>query len=126
MPYQKKIWCPLPSHANLTRVGSKPLHPAARRIINEMEANAFNKQIVSHSEWMTVVLKAGDKVCQWCFQSLPKLIETCFDSQTFDIESSNSENSGHTLFDEELQKIAAKNELNAIFQLLKMDKIRDV
>jgi hypothetical protein len=125
MPYQKKIWCPHPLHANLTRVGSKPSHPEARRIINEQEAKAFNKQIISNSEWKSVVLKAGDKVCQWCFQSLSDVLETWFDSEKVYVESPDLENLGHASFDEQLWKISAKQELNAVFVLLKMDKIRD-
>jgi hypothetical protein len=125
MPYQKKIWCPHPSHANLTRVGSKPSHPEARRLINELEAKAFNRQIISHSEWTSVVLKGGDKVCLRCFQSLLNILEAWFDSEKVNVESPDSENLGHTPFDEELEKISAKEELNAVFELFKMDKIRD-
>ncbi len=114
-----------PSHANLTRSGSKPSHPQGTRIINELETKVFNKQIIANSEWTSLILKAGDKVCQTCFNSLPNLIEAWFDAQEIPVESPDVENLNHTSFDEQLEKNSAKEQLNAVFQLLNMEKIRD-
>jgi hypothetical protein len=125
MPYQKKIWCPHPSHINLTRSGSKPSHPEGRKIINALEAEAFNKQIASDSELTSALLKDGDKLCQRCFNSLPNLLEAYFDTKVTYVKSPDPENFYLPSFDEQLQKNLAREELNAVFQVLKMERIRD-
>lgn len=58
-------------------------------------------------------------------QSISKIFKAWLDSEKVDVEVPYSENLGHTLFNEEVQKISAKKELNAMFELLKMDKVRD-
>jgi len=83
MPYQKKVWCPHPSHIGLTRSGQKPLHPVGLRIIDEREAKLFNTHIMSNSQWTSVFIKAGDKVCQTCVidirESEKEVIAQCYE-----------------------------------------------
>ncbi|CAF4676220.1 unnamed protein product, partial [Rotaria sp. Silwood2] len=136
MPCRKKHWCSHPSHVNSTRLGSKPTHPKGLRIIDVMQAEIFNKQVESNSEWMSVIFKAGDKVCQRYYNFLPDISNDSFDLEEMDIEfadqmatdyvRSNSENIDLPSFEEKLHtKQSAKEELNAVFELLKMEKIRD-
>jgi hypothetical protein len=125
MPYEKKIWCPHPSHAGLTRVGLKPSHPVGRRIITEREAELFNKQISSNLEWKSATIKAGDKVCQTCFNTLPDVMQTCIDPEPVLVESPDAENPQLPSLDEQLKNDSAKAELNRVFQVLNMEIIRD-
>ncbi|CAF3467978.1 unnamed protein product [Rotaria sp. Silwood2] len=136
MPYRTKTWCPHPVHRNLTQLGSKPTHPKDVRIINAVQADIFNKKIVSNSEWTSLILKTGDKVCQTCYSSLPDVANDSFDLEKMDIEFANqitadsmsddSENSDSTSIEEKYHtKQLAKEELNAVFEVLKMEKIRD-
>jgi len=125
MPYQKKEWCPHPSHIGLTRSGQKPLHPVGRRIIDEREAKLFNTHIVSNSQWVSVVIKAGDKVCQTCFNSLPELMRTCLDIEPVLAETPEAKNPQLPTLDEQLKRDSAKEELNRVFEVLKMETIRD-
>ena len=136
MPYERKTWRPYPVHINSTRCGSNPKHPKGLRIINATQADIFNKKIVTNSEWTSLILKAGDKVCQSCYNSLSDLSNDSFDSEAMDIEftdqmtadsmSSDSENIDFPPFEEQLHREqSAKEELNAVFELLKMEKIRD-
>lgn len=90
-----------------------------------MEAQALNKQVMSNSEWTSVVFKAEDKICQRCFNSLPTLVETWFDSEAMAMKSSPVDSPHLPLLVEEFKKGSAKRELNAVFQLLKMETIRD-
>ena len=125
MPYQKKEWCPHPSHIGLTRLGSKPSHPVGRRIIDEREAKLFNTHIMSNSEWMSVTIKAGDKVCQTCFNSLSDLMKTCLDTEPVRVETPEAKLPQVPTLDEQLKRDSAKEELNRVFQVLKMETIRD-
>jgi len=125
MPYQKKIWCPHPSHIGLTRSGSKPSHPVGQRIINEREAKLFNTHIMSNSEWTSRIIKAGDKVCQTCFNTLPDLMQTCLDAEPVLVETPDSENPQVPSLDQQLKRDLAKEELNRVFKLLSMEPIRD-
>jgi len=125
MPYQKKEWCPHSSHIGLTRSGQKPLHPVGRRIIDEREAKLFNTHIVSNSQWVSVVIKAGDKVCQTCFNSLPELMRTCLDIEPVLAETPEAKNPQLPTLDEQLKRDSAKEELNRVFEVLKMETIRD-
>jgi hypothetical protein len=125
MPYQKKEWCPHPSHISLTRSGQTPLHPVSRRIIDEREAKLFNTHIMSNSQWMSVIFKAGDKVCQTCFNILPELMRTCLDTQPVLAETPEGNNPQLPTLDEQSKRDSAKEELNRVFQVLKMETIRD-
>ena len=125
MPYQKKEWCPHPSHIGLTRLGSKPSHPVGRRIIDEREAKLFNTHIMSNSQWMSVFIKARDKVCQTCFNSLPDLMKTCLDKEPVLVETPEAKIPQLPTLDEQLKRDSAKGELNRAFQVLKMETIRD-
>ncbi len=125
MPYEKKIWCPHPSHTGLNQVGLKPSHPVGRRIITEREAELFNKQISSNLEWKSATIKAGDKVCQTCFNTLPDLMQTCIDPEPVLVETPDAENPQLPSLDEQLKNDSAKAELNRVFQVLNMEIIRD-
>jgi hypothetical protein len=125
MPYQKKEWCPHPSHIGLIRSGQKPLHPVGRRIIDEREAKLFTTHIMSNSQWMSVIIKAGDKVCQTCFNSLPELMITCLDTEPVLTGTPEAKNPQLPTLDEQLKRDSAKEELNRVFQVLKMETIRD-
>lgn len=91
MPYTKKIWCPHPIHSSLTRSGSKPTHPIGVRLIKEIEAQVFNKQIMVKPEWTPVTMKGGDKVCQTCFNSLGDLMDKYLYEEPVLIETPESE-----------------------------------
>jgi hypothetical protein len=125
MPYQKKEWCPHPSHIGLTQSGQKPSHPVGRRIIDEREAKLFNTHIMSNSQWMSVFIKAGDKVCQTCFNSLPELMTACLDTEPVLGETPEAKIHQLPTLDEQLKRDSAKEELNRVFQVLKMETIRD-
>jgi hypothetical protein len=125
MPYQKKEWCPHPSHIDLTRSGPKPSHPVGRRIIDEREAKLFNTHIMSNSQWTSVIIKAGDKVCQTCFNSLPDLMRTCLNTEPVLAETPEAKNPQLLTLDEQLKRDSAKEELNRVFQVLQMETIRD-
>lgn len=125
MPYQKKEWCPHPSHISLSRLGSKPSHPVGRRIIDERDAELFNTYIMSNSEWMSVTIKAGDKVCQACFNSLPDLMRSCLDAKPVVTETPEAKINQLPTLGEQLKRDSAKEELNRVFQVLKMETIRD-
>lgn len=125
MPYQKKEWCPHPSHIDQTRSGQKPSHPEGRRIIDEREAKLFNTHIMSNSQWASIVIKAGDKMCQTCFNSLPELMRTCLDTEPGLTETPEAKNHQLPTLEEQLKRDSAKEELNRVFQVLKMETIRD-
>lgn len=124
MPYQKKIWCPHPSHSSLTRSGVKPTHPVGRRIIDEREAQLFNTHITTNSKWMSMRIKSGDKVCHTCFNTLPDLMARWLEPEPVLVETPDSENP-QIVFDEQLKKDSAKEKLNGVFKLLNMETIRD-
>ena len=136
MPYERKTWCPNPVHINSTRRGLNPKHPKGLRIINAAQADIFNKKTVANSEWTSLILKAGDKVGQSCYNSLSDLSNDSFDLKVMNIGfteqtdadsmSSDSENVDSPSFEEQLHREQlAKEKLNAVFELLKMEKIRD-
>lgn len=125
MPYQKKEWCPHPSHIGLTRSGPKASHPAGRRIINEREAKLFNTHIMSNSQWMSVIIKDGDKVCQTCFNTLHDLMRTCLDAEPVLVETPEATNPQLPTLKEQLKRDSAKEQLNRVFQILEMEPIRD-
>jgi len=137
MPYQKKIWCAHPKHSNSTRSGRNPSHPVGRVIINTIQADMFNKEISSNAEWFSTRLIAGDKLCEQCFKFM-SLVSNCLsDSQEMDIDIEDQRNTSDA--SEEMEDLVespsseeplylqqkAIEELNAVFQLLKMAKIRD-
>jgi len=137
MPYQKKIWCAHPKHSNSTRSGRNPSHPVGRVIINAIQADMFNKEISSNAEWSSTRLIAGDKLCEQCFKFMSLLSNHLFDPQEMDIDIEDQRTTSDTSEENEdlvespsseeplyLQQKATE-ELNAVFQLLKMGKIRD-
>ncbi|CAF1542850.1 unnamed protein product [Adineta ricciae] len=97
MPYHKKEWCPHPSHVGLTRSGSKSSRPVGRRIIDERDAKLFNTHIMLNSEWTSVTMK------------------TAPEAKNPELRSINTQ----------LKKDSAKEERNHIFQVLKVETIRD-
>ena len=137
MPYQKKIWCAHPKHSNSTRSGRNPSHPVGRVIINAIQADMFNKEISSNTEWSSTRLMAGDKLCEQCFKFMSLLSNHLSDPQEMDIDIEDPRTTSDTSEENEdlvespsseeplyLQQKATE-ELNAVFQLLKMGKIRD-
>jgi hypothetical protein len=137
MPYEKKVWCPHPSHSVLTQSGRTPSHPEGRRIINAIQADFLNNQIISTAEGASKILAAGDKVCQRCYNFLPTVSDESFDSQEVDVDNEDQVITDHSSDDSNesfgpspsearlYNRQEAKEELNAVFQLLKMEKIRD-
>ena len=125
MPYTKKIWCPHPIHSSLTRSGSKPTHPIGVRLIKEIEAQVFNKQIMVKPEWTPVTMKGGDKVCQTCFNSLGDLMDKYLYEEPVLIETPESEKHQPTSLNEQFKMDMAKEELNKVFKIVHMDVIRD-
>jgi hypothetical protein len=123
--YQKKEWRPHPSPIGLTRLNSKLLHPVGRRVIDERKAKLFNTHIMSNRQWMSVTIKAGDKVCQTCFNNLPELMRTCLDAEPVLVETPEAKHPEFPTLDEQLKRDSAKEELNRVFQVLKMKTIRD-
>ncbi len=134
MPYQKKVWCAHPLHSASTRSGRNPLHPEGRLIINAIQADLMNKQISSNVEWASKILVAGDKLCKQCFTFLSISSDKSFNSQEMNVDnedrmSTNDEpedpvdppSTEERLFMQQ----KARDELNAVFQLLKMEKTRD-
>lgn len=137
MPYKKKVWCPHPSHSDSTRSGRTPSHPEGRRIISAIQADYLNNQMVSTVDGTSKILAAGDKVCQRCNNYLSTGSDELFVSQEVDVDHEDQvisdDSSGHSddSFWPSSSKVLlcdrkeAKEELNAVFQLLKMEKIRD-
>ena len=125
MPYQKKIWCAHPSHNSSTRSGRSPSHPEGCMIINAIQADLLNKHISSNAKWASKILIAGDKLCKQCFTLLLTSSDESFCSQDMDVDSEDlmsiNDESEERLF----MRQKARDELNAVFQLLKMEKIRD-
>lgn len=134
MPYQKKIWCAHPSHNSSTRSGHNPSHPEGRMIINAIQVDLLNKQISSNAKWASKILIAGDELCKQCFTFLLTSSDESFVSQDMDVDNEDrmsindeSEDSVDPPITEErlFMRQKARDELNAVFQLLKMEKIRD-
>ncbi|CAF1689880.1 unnamed protein product, partial [Adineta ricciae] len=125
MPYQKKEWCPPPSHIALTRSGSKPSHPVGRKTIDECDAKLLNTHVMLNSEWASVTMKAGDKVCQTCFNTLSDLMKTCLDTEQVFVGTPEANNAELRTINTQLKKPSPKEELNRVFQALKIETIRD-
>ncbi|CAF5068514.1 unnamed protein product, partial [Rotaria magnacalcarata] len=123
----KKVWCPHPSHSRCTRSGSKPTHPEARRAINATQAEIVNRQSRCNSNWSSVILKEGDRVCLRCYEALPNLLDDSFDLEAMDVqfEDEMEKIDSPCLEESILAKEAAKEKLNAVFQLFNIEKIRD-
>ena len=133
MPYKKRCWCPHPSHDHCTRAGSKPTHPEGRRVIDKEQAEFINRQIICDSPSVSMRLKEGDKIYQRCYASLSNVLDDSFDLERMDIEfeeqltadqvSSTTENiSTPSLEEHVLVKQSAKEELNAVFHVLHVEK----
>lgn len=137
MPYTKKVWCAHPRHTVSIRSGCDPSHPKGRISINTIQADSINKQISSNAVWPWKALVAGDKLCKQCFTFLSISSDESFDSQEMDVDdegrmstSDASDEPAHLVdpppSEERLFKQQkAREDLNAVFQLLKMEKIRD-
>ncbi|CAF4897575.1 unnamed protein product [Rotaria socialis] len=85
---------------------------------------------------MSTHLKVGEKLCQKCFASLSNVLDDSFDLERMDIKfeeqlnddqfSNAAENISTPSIEEHLHvKQSAKEELNAVFMVLHMEKIRD-
>jgi hypothetical protein len=85
--------------------------------IDEREAQLFNTHIMFNSQWVSVTIKAGDKVCQTCFSSLAYLMRTYLDTEVKHPDLPSLE--------EQPKRESAKEKLNRVFTILKMEKIRD-
>ena len=103
-------------------------------IINAIQADLLNKQISSNAKWASKILVAGDKLCKQCFTFLLTSSDESFCSQDMDVDSEDlmsindeSEDPVDPPITEErlFMRQKARDELNAVFQLLKMEKIRD-
>lgn len=127
MPHKKKRWCPHPSHARCTQSGSKPTHPIARRFIDATQADIVNRQIMRNPHWPSVIFEEGDKVCLRCYEALSNGLDDSFDLEALDIAFEDEMDKINSPSREEIifAKQSAKEELNAVFQLLNMEKIRD-
>ena len=137
MPYKKKIWCAHPVHTKGTRSGCNPSHPKGRIIINAVQADLINEDISSNTVWSSKKLVAGDKLCKQCFNFLSVLSNESFDSQEMDVDNEDRMSTSSEIdVSEDLvdppsseewsfTRQKAREELNAVFQLLKMNKIRD-
>ena len=103
------------------------MHPEGHRFISATQAEIVNRQIRCNSDWAFVILKEGDKICQRCYEALPNVLDDSFDLEAMDIASEDEMEKIDSPCREEsiLAKQAAKEELNAVFQLLNMEKIRD-
>jgi hypothetical protein len=96
-----------------------------RRIIDEREAKLFSTRIIFNSQWMIVTIKAGDKACRTCFSSLADFKRTCLNTETALVETPEAKNPELSSLEEQLKRESAKEELNRVFTILKMEKIRD-
>jgi hypothetical protein len=104
-------------------------------IINAIQANLLNQQISFNVEWSSKILIAGDKLCKQCFTSLQFSSNESIESSEMDIEDRMSTNDPNVEPDDtvgspsteerSLMQQKAREDLNAVFQLLKMEKIRD-
>ncbi len=94
------------------------------RIIDECEAKLFNTHIMSNSQWMSVIIKAGDKVCQTCFNSLPDLMITYLNTEPKLAETPEAKKPQLPILDEQLKRDSSKEELNRVFQVLKRGSVR--
>jgi len=105
-------------------------------VINATQAKLLNSQIVCDPHLASMTLKEGDKICQRCYESLPNILDDSLDLERMDIEfedqlavdqtSNDVENISSPSGEEHTHaKQSAKEELNAVFQVLNMEKIRD-
>ena len=103
------------------------MHPEGRRLISTTQAEILNSQIRCNSDRAFVILKEGDKMCQRCYEALPNVLDDSFDLGATDIPFEDEMEKIDSPCREEsiLAKQAAKEELNAVFQLLNMEQIRD-
>ena len=54
----------------------------------------MNRQISCDSNWSSVILKEGDKVCLRCDEALPNVLDDSFDLEAMDVQ-----------FEDEMEKI---------------------
>ncbi|CAM4961315.1 unnamed protein product [Rotaria socialis] len=95
--------------------------------IDATQAELINRQIMCNPHWASVILKEGGKVCQRCYESLSNVLDDSFDLEAMDIAFEDEMEKIDSPYREEsiFAKQSAKEELNAVFQLLNMEKIRD-
>ena len=137
MLYEKKTWCLHPSHSSSTRSRRKPSHPKGRRTINAIQADFLNNQISANAERASMIFSAGEKICLRCYKSIVTIFNEQCHSQELDANNddivltrSSSNDSGDCSdppsFQEQLHnQQGAKEELNSVFQLLKVETVRD-
>ena len=87
----------------------------------------MNRQIRCDSNWSSVILEEGDKVCLRCYKALPNVLDDSFDLEAMDVqfEDEMEKIDSPCLEENILAKQAAKDELNAVFQLLSIERTRD-
>ena len=87
----------------------------------------MNRQIRCDSNWSSVILEEGDKVCLRCYEALPNVLDNSFDLEAMDVqfEDEMEKIDSPCLEENILAKQAAKDELNAVFQLLNIERILD-
>jgi hypothetical protein len=105
--------------------------------INAIQANFINKEISSNAVWSSKILVAGDKLCKQCFTFLSISSDESFNSQEMDIDNEDRMSTNDASDESEdlvdppsseerlFMQQKAREDLNAVFQLLKMEKIRD-
>ncbi|CAF4597394.1 unnamed protein product [Rotaria socialis] len=95
--------------------------------IDATQAELINRQIMCNPHWASVILKEGGKVCQRCYESLSNVLDDSFDLEAMDIAFEDEMEKIDSPYREEsiFAKQSAKEELNAVFQLLNMEKIQD-
>ena len=86
----------------------------------------MNRRIRCDSNWSSVILE-GDKVCLRCYEALPNVLDDSFDLEAMDVqfEDKMEKIDSPCLEENILAKQAAKDELNAVFQLLNIERICD-
>ncbi len=134
MPYTKKIWCAYPVHSTSTRLGRNPSHSERRMTINTIQADFINNEISSNVAWLWKTLVAGDQLFKQCFTFLSISSDDSFDSQEMDIDDDGRisiSDDPENLVDPPSSEVRlfiqqkARKDLNAVFHLLKMEKIPD-
>ena len=105
-------------------------------IINGIEADLLNQQISFNVEWSSKTLIARDKLCKQCFRCLQLSSDESIDSRQLDVDDDDrmstndgslehGDNVDSPTEERSFMQQKAAEELNAVFQLLKMEQIRD-
>lgn len=147
-------WCAHPTrHINCTKIGYKTTHPKGKRIVKNKLAYYIQTQYRRSIGSTKVTIKEGDYLCTSCYElennkmnkkyGILQASETDVGETILDTRVQFSVNSNEDLFDEEIEVSSNQsplntptkymnsqsetfNVLNAVFDLLKIDRIIDV